>query len=134
MSRQVDAYPHIHVDTSPTFMETLDQHKATSHLLEPQPQDNQGSASGSGHRGQAYKEYDRNHVRALKKSPRALDGERDEHEAPTTTTVFWKGLPNHIWTWHLMSIVLSMCFLGVYNPLRGPVASPHNTTDHTLQH
>ncbi|KAF2122095.1 hypothetical protein BDV96DRAFT_640160 [Lophiotrema nucula] len=93
---------HVEVDTGPTLIELLDQHKATSGLLEPQGHETTMHPP-------VFTGYDDEDVRALEVNSRVVGDE----ESKPSTAAFWKGLPLSALTWELLSILLSACFLAL---------------------
>jgi len=113
MSSQLKPGPHVEVDTSPAFVDMLDQHKA---LLGPRAHElnipaNNASATGNHGPHSTYQPFtgcEDDDVRALNGRGSVDSGEKSR----PGTSVLWKGLPVYTLSWDILSVVLSICFLG----------------------
>jgi hypothetical protein len=93
----------------------VDGDKATSRLLEPREtprttahHNNDTKGPVTDHQGD-YTSYDQVNLRASYEDGKAANDER----YTSSTAVLWKGLPRYLLTWELVSITLSLCFLGL---------------------
>lgn len=94
------------------------QPDASSRLLEPEP-DQQGPTTTTTRHGVHERNVspttavdDSNNVSsALVASDTILDDEQTHY----SKAVLWKGLPHYLLMWDVLSIVLSVCFLGMHN-------------------
>jgi hypothetical protein len=90
----------------------------TSRLLQPEKpqtiahQNNDTRAAGVNHQSE-HTHSDQIDVRAPYENDKAANGE----QYTSSTAVLWKGLPRYLLTWELLSITLSLCFLGMITVL-----------------
>jgi len=115
MPSQLNPRPHVEVDTSPAFVDMLDQHKALLGSRTHEPDISADDASATRNHGphstyqhQPFTGYDYDDVRALNGSGSVDSGEKSR----SGTSVLWKGLPVYTLSWDILSVVLSICFLG----------------------
>ena len=115
MSSQLNPRPHLEVGTSPACVDMLDQHKALLGPRAHEPNILADNVSATGNHGphstnqhQPFTGYDDDDVRALNGSGSVDSGEKNR----PGTAVFWKGLPVYILSWDILSVLLSICFLG----------------------
>jgi hypothetical protein len=98
----------------------VDQDKATSRLLDPPTDNSQAPADHNNEKKGNYTDHPSDHtgydsidISASHENGNApIDGRNT-----SSTAVLWKGLPRYLLTSELLSIILSLCFLGMRNTL-----------------
>lgn len=113
------------VDTAPALIGMLDQHHATSRLLESRPIDQHTSSEQLSSKDsswtialahqRSYSDDDDvgGEVRALNSTTLTPD----DNENRVSKAMLWSGLPHYLLIWELLNILFSICFLcvcGIY--------------------
>ncbi|KAF2728952.1 hypothetical protein EJ04DRAFT_569078 [Polyplosphaeria fusca] len=115
------ARPHVEINTGPTFFELLDQHQATSHLLEQQHHQAEDAIPSNQHGLKG----DVDDVPSLGGSD--VPSDKLDGAIKSPTIVSWKGPPFYSLTGELLGIVISSLFftLGIcVAQLENQVESP----------
>jgi hypothetical protein len=109
MSHQPKLRSYVEVNTSPPFIEMIDQHRTTSPLLDTSTSDDQSAKLNVQH--DDYHDDDSDRVRWT-------DGNETKNvdHIISSQAVLWKGLPYYSLLWEISAVVLSLCFLGKPRP------------------
>ncbi|KAF2727384.1 hypothetical protein EJ04DRAFT_479071 [Polyplosphaeria fusca] len=100
--------PHVEANANPTFHDDgIDQHQATSRLVEHQREGGEAKTTSS---AQEFTGYDDQDIRALGRN--SVHSEQEGESEPSTTT-FWRGLPSYALTSEILGIIISVCFLAL---------------------
>lgn len=100
--------PYLEANANPTFHDDgIDQHQATSRLVEHQREGGETTTTSS---AQEFTAYDGQDTRALGRN--SIHSEQ-EGESELSTTTFWTGLLSYVLTSEILGIIISVCFLGM---------------------
>jgi hypothetical protein len=109
MSRQTKYRPYVDVNTSPPFIEMMDQHGTTSPLLDTSTSDDRSAQLGD--QDDSYHDEDGDRMRWTEETAT----KNGDHIVPSQA-VLWNGLPYYSLLWEISAVALSLCFLGEPRP------------------
>jgi hypothetical protein len=104
MLNQSKLRPYVDVNTSPPFIEMMDQHRTTSPLLDTSTADDQSAQPNEQH--DDYHDDDSDRVRWTDEN----ETKNGDHVSPSQA-VLWNRLPYYSLLWEMSGVVLSICFL-----------------------
>ena len=119
MSHQLHPHRHAEVDTSPSLTTLLDQHRATSPLLDPQLCQTEAASTHEdfarhGQNPDSPQDDDTSVYNANDAEMNTQNGSLSISDNPTIGSleaVLWKGLSLRSLAWEILGVILSICFL-----------------------